>query len=202
MDVLKEGAFQKITPKPVFVLSPVYAQLPDGLKFVYVRIAFLSEVKYDVIIPAPNPEVKARNLRPLRAELLAVWSDISHSMRGLKSHSFHIPVLGLELSNFSRQLNMKSETDDDRQVIVGASNDLWVRGMDVDEEEKTKRQNAKETKAHLRAMVLRTKPEAIKWLHLTPRIAALGHGRFRAGPTDYHEDPRLLIERIEFSGKR
>ena len=34
MVVLKEGVFQKITPKPVFVLSPGYAHLPDGLKFV------------------------------------------------------------------------------------------------------------------------------------------------------------------------
>ena len=34
MDVLKEGAFPKITPKAVFALSSGYAHLPDGLKFV------------------------------------------------------------------------------------------------------------------------------------------------------------------------
>ena len=34
MDTLKEGAFPKITPKAVFALSPGYAHLPDGLKFV------------------------------------------------------------------------------------------------------------------------------------------------------------------------
>ena len=34
MDTLKAGAFSRITPKPVFALSPGYAHLPDGLKFV------------------------------------------------------------------------------------------------------------------------------------------------------------------------
>ena len=64
------------TPKNVFTLSPGYAHLPDGLKFVYAMVALLSEGKYDVIISAPNREVVARNLRPLRAQLPAVWSDI------------------------------------------------------------------------------------------------------------------------------
>ena len=85
MDVLKEGAFPKITQKAVFALSPGYAHIPDGLKFVYAMMALLSEGKYDVIKSASNREVEARNLRPLRAELPAVWSDISYG--GLKDHS-------------------------------------------------------------------------------------------------------------------
>ena len=36
-------------------------------------------------------------------------------------------------------------------------------------------------KAHLEAIVLRTKPEAKKWLQLTPRITALDV--FERGPT-------------------
>ena len=39
MDVLTEGGFQKVTP--VFVLSPGYEHLPNGLKFVYALIALL-----------------------------------------------------------------------------------------------------------------------------------------------------------------
>ena len=77
-DTLKEGAFTKITPRAVFALSTGYAHLPDGLKFVYAIVALLSEGKYDVIISAPNREIKMENLRPLRAELPAVWSDISN----------------------------------------------------------------------------------------------------------------------------
>ena len=146
-DTLKEGAFNKITPRAVFALSPGYAHLPDGLKFVYAIVALLSEGKYDVIISDPNREIEMENLRPLRAELPAVWSDISNAMRGFKDHSLHMPVLdevlGLELSNFNRQLKLKPGIDDDHRVIVAMSNDLWFRGMEV-KKEGERRKNSKE----------------------------------------------------------
>ena len=129
VDTLKEGAFNKITPRAVFELSPGYAHLPDGLKFAYAMVALLSEGKYDVIISAPNRGIEMENLMPLRAELPAVWSDISNAMRGFKNHSLHMlvsdEVLGLELFNFSRQLKLKPGIDDDHRVIVAMSSDLW-----------------------------------------------------------------------------
>ena len=144
MDVLKEGGFQKITPKPVFVLSPENAHLPEGMKLVHGMIALLSERKYDVIIFAPIRELEARNLRPRRSGLTAKWSDISNAMRGFKDHSLDMlvldGVLGLELSSFSRKLKMKPGIDDDHQKTFGISNDLrklswklWqsVRGKNV-----------------------------------------------------------------------
>ena len=171
VDTLKEDSFTKITPRAVFALSPGYARLPDGLKFVYAIAALLSEGKFDVIISAPNREIEMKNLRPLRAELPAVWSDISKAMRGFKDHSLHMlvldEVLGLDLSNFSRQLKLKPGIDDDHRVIVAMSDDIWFRGMDI-KEEGERRNNSKDTRAHLEAMVLRTKPEANQWLHLTP----------------------------------
>ena len=128
VDILKEVSFTKITPRAVFALSPGYARLPDGLKFVYAIVALLSEGTYDVIISAPNREIEMENLRPLRAELPAVWSDISNAMRGFKDHSLHMlvldEVLGLELSNFSRQLKLKPRIDDDHRVIVAMWNGL------------------------------------------------------------------------------
>ena len=109
VDATKEGSFTKVTPRVVFALSQGYAYLPDGLKFVYAIVTLLSEGKYDVIISAPNRMIEMENLRPLRAELPAVWSDISNAMRGFKDHALHMlvldEVLGLELSYFSRQLN-------------------------------------------------------------------------------------------------
>ena len=66
VDTLKEGAFTKITPRAVFSLSPGYAHLSDGLKFVQVMVALLSEGIYDVIISAPNRGIEMENLRPLR----------------------------------------------------------------------------------------------------------------------------------------
>ena len=70
--MLKEGSFTKMTPRAVFALSPGYAHLPDGLKFVYAIVALISEGKYDMIISAPNPEIDVENLIPLRAELPAM----------------------------------------------------------------------------------------------------------------------------------
>ena len=108
---MEEGSFTKMTPRVVFALSPGYAHLPDGLKFVYAIVTLLLEGKYDVIISAPNRMIEMESLRPLRAELPAVWSDISNAMREFKYHALHMlvldEVLGLELSNFSRQLKLK-----------------------------------------------------------------------------------------------
>ena len=172
VDAMKEGSFTKVTPRVVFALSPGYACLPDGLKFVYAIVTLLSERKYDVIISAPNRMIETESLRPFGAELPAVWSDISNAMRGFKDHALHIlvlnEVLGLELSNFSRQLKLKPGIGDDHRVIVVMSNDLWFRGMEVTGE-RERRKNSQETIAHLEALVWKTKPEANQWLHLTPR---------------------------------
>ena len=50
MDVLTEGGFQKVTPKPVFVLSPGYEHLPNGLKFVYALIALLKKGYHAIVM--------------------------------------------------------------------------------------------------------------------------------------------------------
>ena len=42
VDATKEGSFNKVTLRVVFALSPGYAHLPDGLKFVYAMVALLS----------------------------------------------------------------------------------------------------------------------------------------------------------------
>ena len=202
VDTLIEGAFTMITPGAVFAWSPGYAQLPDGHKFVYAMVALLSEEKYDVIICAPNRGIEMQNLRPLAAELPAVWSDISNVMRGFKDHSLHMlvldEVLGLELSNFSRQLKMKPGIDDDDRVIVAMSNNFWFRGMEIkDEGERNK--NSKETRAHFEAVVLRTKPEANKWLHLTTQISALGADAFEQGPVMIRKIYAYLVNEVSLA---
>ena len=200
VDTLKEGAFTKITPRAVFALSPLYA----GLKFAYAIVALLSEGKLDVIISAPNREIEMKILRPLKAELPAVWSETSNAMRGFKDHSLHMlvldEVLGLELFYFSRQLELKPGIDDDHRVIVAMSNDLWFRGMAV-KEGGERRGNSMETRAHLEAMVLRTKPEANQWLHLTPRIAALGADAFEQGPVMIRKIHAYLLKEVNLAKK-
>ena len=202
VDSLKEVSFTRITPRAVFALSPAYAHLPDGLKFVYAIVALISEGKYDVIISATNREIEMENLRPLRAELPAVWSDISNAMRGFKDQSLHMlvldEVLGLELSNFSRQLKLKPGIDDDHRVIVAISNDLWFRGMGI-KEEGERRKKSKDTRAHLEAMVLRTKPGANQWLHLTPRVASWGADAFEQGPVMIRKIHAYLVKEVNLA---
>ena len=202
LDTLKEGAFTKITPRAVFALSPGYAHLPYGLKFVYAMLALLSEGKYGVIISAPNRGKEMENLRPLRAELPAVWPGISNAMRGFQNHSLHMlmldEVLGLQLSNFSRQLKLKPGIDDDHRRIAALSNDLWFRGIEV-KEGKERKANSKEIRAHLEAIVLRTKPEANQWLYLTPRIAALDADGFERGPVMIRKIHAYLVKEVNLA---
>ena len=202
MDATKEVSFTKVTPRIVFALSPGYAHLPDGLKFVYAIVTLLSERKYDVIKSALNRMIEMENLRPLKAELPAVWSDISNAMRGFKDHALHMlvldEVLGLELSNFSRQLKLKPGIDDDHRVIAAMFNDLWFRAMEVTGEN-TRRKNSLETRAHLEAMVLRTKPEANQWLHLNSRVAGLGADAFEQGPVMITKIHAYLLKEVNLA---
>ena len=157
-----------------------------------------------MIISTPNCEIEIENPRPLRAELLAVWSDISNAMRGFKDHALHMlvldEVLGLELSNFNRQLKLKPGIYDDHRVIVAMSTDLWFQGREV-KEEGERRKNSKETRAHLKTMVLRTKPEANQWLHLNPRVAALGADAFEHGPVMIRKIHAYLVKDLNLAEK-
>ena len=151
---------------------------------------------------ALNRKIEMENLRPLRAELPAVWSDISNAMRGFKEHALHMLVLDevlvLELSNFSRQLKLKPGKGDNHRVIIATSNDLWFRGMDVTGE-RERRKNSQETRAHLEAMVLRTEPEANQWLHLTPRVAELGADAFEQGPVMIKKIHAYLVKDVNLA---
>ena len=121
-------------------------------------------------------------------------------MRGFKDHS-HVKVrrsTGVGTVQFSRQLKLKPGNDDDHRVIVAMSNDLWFRGIEKKEEGEESK-NSKETRAHLEAMVLRTKPEANKWLHLTPRIAALGEDVFEPGPVMIRKIHAYLVKEVNLA---
>ena len=105
----------------------------------------------------------------------------------------------MELSNFSRQLLLKPGIDDDHRVIAAMSNDLWLRAMEVAGED-TRRKNSLETRAHLEAMVLRTKPEANQWLlHLNPRVAALGADAFEQGPVMITKIHAYLLKEVNLA---
>ena len=54
-------------------------------------------------------------------------------------------------------------------------------------------------KAYLEAMVLRTKPEAITWLHLTPRIVALGMDAFELDPAMITKIHAYLVKELNLT---
>ena len=83
-------------------------------------------------------------------------------------------------------------------MIVAMSNDLWFRVMEI-KEERERRKNSKETRAHLEAMVLQTKKEANKWLHLNPRIAALGTDAFERGPAIITKIQAYLVKEVNLA---
>ena len=64
-----------------------------------------------------------------------------------------------------------------------------------------RRNNSKETRAHLEAIVLRTKAEANQWLHLTPRIAALGMDAFEQGPVMIKKIHAYLVKEVNLAKK-
>ena len=86
----------------------------------------------------------------------------------------------------------------DHRVITAMSNDLWFRAMEVASED-TRRKNSLETRAHLEAMVLRTKPEANQWLHLNPRVAALGADAFQQGPVMITKIHAYLLKEVNLA---
>ena len=50
-------------------------------------------------------------------------------------------------------------------------------------------------------MVLKTKPEANKWLHLTPRLAALGADAFERGPVMIRKINAYLVNEVNLAEK-
>ena len=79
------------------------------------------------------------------------------------------------------------------------SNDLWFRAMEVTGDN-TRRKNSNETRALLEALVLRTKPEANQWLHLNPRVAALGADAFEQGPVMITKIHAYLLKEVNLAG--
>ena len=105
-------------------------------------------------IPAPNCERDARNLRLIRSELPAAWSDISNAVRGLKDRLLHMlvldEVLGFELSNLSKQPKLKPGVDENHRVLVVISNDLWFRGMEIKKQKRGRTQKNRKLNWKLR----------------------------------------------------
>ena len=102
-------------------------------------------------------------------------------------------AIGVQRQTEMNPITIKPGIDDDHRVIVAMSNDSWFRGMDI-KEEGERRNNSKDTRAHLEAIVLSNKPEANQWPHLTPRVAALAADAFEQGPVMIRKIHAYLVK--------
>ena len=87
------------------------------------HVAFLDEGTYGAVIAAPYRKLGLKNMRPLSAELAAVWSDLSKAIRGLNAQQLRILVLNkepvLELPKFSNsKIKKKQDVNDDHQIFI------------------------------------------------------------------------------------
>ena len=212
MAEVETAAKQRFTQnlvKVVFVLSPGYAAFPEPLQFVYTMVTTIAEGRFNVIIPAPNRVVDPDNYYPSRSELPAVWADISNAIQGLKDCStirlVLDEVLGLELSNFARLMNLRPGVDDDHLLVQQVADDLWFRQMDHAENEqgRTVRKNMTSAEEDLMAKALRTKPHNNLWLYLSPILCTLGEDAFEHAPAvikEIHVYLKNLFDARELAG--
>ena len=198
--------FTRNVLKIIFVLSPVYATLPEPLQFVYTMVITLAEGRFNVIIPAPNKIVDPNIYYPPRSELSAIWADISIAIQGSKDCSTTRlvldEVLGLELSNFAK---LRAGVVYDHLLVQQVDNDLWFRQMDYAENEqgRTVRKNMTSAEEDLMALALRTKPHTNSWLYLSPRLFTLGEDAFehaQAVIKEIHAYLENLIYERELAG--
>ena len=169
--------------KVVFTTSPIYANMPLALQFVYAVLILIAEGnEWRILMAAPNRELEPSNLRLRKSELAAAWADISHALRGFYGLADILIVLDevllLEISNFARQLKFSPVIGDDHPAISQLTASLWFRGMEVKITNSTgksrgpsnERKNVADTEKHLESMKYRLTQENGWWPFLTPRL--------------------------------
>ena len=135
---MQENVNSRFGPKTkvAFTTSPGYASMPPALQFVYAILVLIAEGnEWRILMAAPNRELEPTNLRLLKAELAAAWSDVSHAFRGFYELADILialdEVLLLEISNLARQLKFSLDIGDDHPIIGHLTASLWFRGMDL-----------------------------------------------------------------------
>ena len=136
MNEVQESVASRFGPKTrvSFTTSPGYASMPPALQFVYAKLILIAEGNaWRVLMAAPNREIEPINLRLLKSELAAAWTDVSHASRGFYELADILMVLDevllLEISNLARQLKFNPEIGDGHPAINHFTAILWFRSM-------------------------------------------------------------------------
>ena len=83
MNEVQESVVPRFGPRTrvVYTTSPGYASMPPALQFVYAIWILIAEGNaWRVLMAAPNRGLEPTNLRLLKPELAAVWTDVSHAL--------------------------------------------------------------------------------------------------------------------------
>ena len=109
MNEVQESVVSRFGTKTrvAFTKSPGYASMPPALQFVYAMLIMIAEGNaWRILMAAPNCKLEPTNLRLVKSELAAAWSDVSHALRGFFEMADILivleEVLCLEVSNLAR----------------------------------------------------------------------------------------------------
>ena len=121
-----QQCFARNVMKIIFVLLPGYTSLPEPLQFVYTMLALFAEVRFEMVVPAPN-----RTFDPTTSNQISLTFDRTFQMdviKGFKEPSTTRMVLneflGLEVSNFARLLKLRPRMDEDHELMQQLANKL------------------------------------------------------------------------------
>ena len=122
--------------KVVFASSAGYAGMPTVLQFVHAMLILIAEGNgWRILMAAPNREFEPGNLRLLKSEVAAAWTNVSHALRGFHQLADILIVLDevlcLEISNLATQLKFKPEVGDDHPVFSHLTASLLFRIMNL-----------------------------------------------------------------------
>ena len=185
MNEVQELVASRFGPKTrvAFTTSTGYASMPPVLQPVYAMLILIAEGNaWRILMADPNRELEPINLRFLKSELAAAWTDVSHALRGFYELADILIVLDevlcLEVSNLARQLKFNPEIRDDHPVISHLTASLWFRSMDLTITSATskargpsnEKKNVAAAEKQLESTGYRLKQERGRWPFLTPRL--------------------------------
>ena len=130
----------------------------------------------------PNRELEPVNLRVLKSELAAAWSDLSHALTEFNELADILilldEVLCLEVSNLARRLKFNPEIRVDHPVLNHLTASLWFRSTDLTITSSTseargpsnERKNVAAAEKQMESMGYRLTQERSRWPFLTRRL--------------------------------
>ena len=163
---------------------------------------------------APNRELEPVNLRLLKSELPAAFSDVSHALKAFYQLADILSVLDevlcLEVSSLTRQLKFNAEIGDDHPAITHVTASLWFRSMALTitsitsraRRPSNERKNTAAAEKKLELIGYRLTQERGRWPFLTPRLENATDETRESAPPLIKQIWNFLEEQLEVAEGR